>query len=165
MSSFEGTFLFLYMAQTKNAKDSADRLMKILEATLPALNRFTEQQWKSKKEGKWSKLEILGHLIDSANNNHQRFIRTRDETVPVIAYKQEIWNKFGAYNDCSPELIIGLWYNYNVFLANVIEHIEDKDLLKLTSDGKNEHTLEFIVKDYIDHLVHHLEQILASELN
>ncbi|HEY1045827.1 MAG TPA: DinB family protein [Bacteroidia bacterium] len=153
------------MTQTKNAKQYADRLMTMVNSTLPVLNRYTEQQWKSKKEGKWSRLEILGHLIDSANNNHQRFIRTRDEAVPVIFYRQEVWNQYGAYNDCNPELIVGLWYNYNVFLANVIEHIEVKDFLKLTSDGKNEHTLEFIVKDYIDHLEHHLEQIVKGEFN
>ena len=152
------------MSQTENAKQNAERLKSVVINAIPKMQQFNVLQWKYKPDGKWSKLEILGHLIDSANNNHQRFIRTRSESIPVIAYKQDIWNQFGAYNNCNPDLIIGLWANYNMFLSNVIEHIDDEDMQKRTTDGKNEHTLEFIVKDYIDHMEHHLNQILTSEL-
>ncbi len=42
---------------------------------------------------KWSKKEIIGHLINSATNNHQRFVRCQFETIPKIVYDQNKWKE------------------------------------------------------------------------
>ena len=42
--------------------------------------------------GRWSKKEILGHLIDSAANNHQRFVRAQFvQSLDTPSYEQERW--------------------------------------------------------------------------
>ncbi|MBK9046740.1 MAG: hypothetical protein IPL74_08565 [Bacteroidetes bacterium] len=56
-----------------------------------------EDEMAKKSLQKWSKKEILGHLIDSATNNHQRFVRGQFETVPEISYDQNNWNTFSYY--------------------------------------------------------------------
>ena len=112
---------------------------------------------------KWSKKEILGHLIDSAANNHQRFIRAQFET-PVIFYEQDLWVSIQNYQSESPELLIFLWEAYNRHLAHVIEQIPQQNLSK-TSIGKDGTvcTLEFLINDYLNHLEFHLEQICISD--
>lgn len=108
----------------------------------------------------WSKKEILGHLIDSAVNNHQRFIRAQFET-PVIYYEQDLWVSIQNYQSESSELMISLWEVYNRHLAYVIEHIPNHNLSK-TSIGKDgiSHTLKFLIEDYLNHLEYHLKQII-----
>ena len=43
---------------------------------------------------RWSKKEILGHLIDSASNNHQRFVRAQfTARLEFPEYEQKSWVK------------------------------------------------------------------------
>lgn len=108
------------------------------------------------KSNKWSKKEILGHLIDSATNNHHRFVRTQFEDNPVILYDQDAWCTFNHYNDIKGSQIISLWIAYNSQLLELAKRIPEKDLLKKA----NGLTLEFLIKDYVSHLEHHLRQII-----
>jgi len=112
--------------------------------------------------GKWSKKEILGHLIDSAANNHQRFVRL--QLTPSIAlpeYDGDEWVRVQGYQDRSWGELIDLWRMYNTQLASVIEHVGPAALRHVwhTPDGKDL-DLEFIMRDYVVHLRHHLDQIL-----
>lgn len=109
---------------------------------------------------KWSKKEILGHLIDSAANNHQRFIRTQFEK-PTIYYEQNHWVSLQEYQLEDLEILISLWEMYNRHLAHVIKHIAPQNLSRTSigRDGK-ESTLQFLAEDYLNHLEHHLNQIL-----
>lgn len=61
------------------------------------------------KLNKWSKKEIIGHLIDSATNNHQRFVRGQFEDVPKIVYDQNKWNEFNFYQKMDGQQIISFW--------------------------------------------------------
>jgi hypothetical protein len=139
-----------------------ERLKYLCNIIPPLLSAIDEQAFSFKPApNKWSKKEILGHLIDSANNNHQRFVRARFEDVPTIFYQQDNWNKYGYYNLVGSEQVIALWAAYNNYLAELISHIPEEALGRecKTDDGKS-HTLEFLINDYVDHLEHHLKQIV-----
>jgi len=112
--------------------------------------------------GKWSKKEILGHLIDSATNNHQRFVRMQlTAHLELPGYDQEEWVRLQHYQDRSWREIIDMWQVYNTQLVEVIRNIDPKALRNTwrAPDGKDV-DLEFVVRDYLVHMRHHLDQIL-----
>ncbi|GGH28206.1 hypothetical protein GCM10007423_14560 [Dyadobacter endophyticus] len=111
---------------------------------------------------KWSKKEILGHLIDSAANNHQRFIRIQSENEPVIFYNQNDWVGFSRYNEIATEQLIATWKHYNLHLAAVAKAIRPENLARngVGRDGQP-HTLKWYFDDYVDHMEHHLHQIVS----
>ena len=79
---------------------------------------------------KWSKKEIIGHLIDSATNNHQRFIRGQFENIPEISYDQNKWNEFSFYQAINAQQIISFWTSYNKQLLEIIKKIPNDSLTK-----------------------------------
>ena len=112
--------------------------------------------------GKWSKKEILGHLIDSAANNHQRFVRLQlTSRLDLPGYDGDEWVRLQRYQDRSWSEIIDLWQMYNLQLAGVIRLVDPKALSNIwhMPDG-NDVDLEFIIRDYVVHMRHHLDQIL-----
>lgn len=143
----------------------SDQLIDTINEKIKILLSLTDDKFHSKPLGMvWTRKEILGHLIDSASNNHQRFIRIQDGENPfnIIQYSQDNWVKRNNYANQSSDTVINLWYYYNTHLAHVIrnipEHVFDtKCILKENS----EINFEFIVSDYIRHLDHHLEQIFS----
>ncbi|WP_445749371.1 DinB family protein [Polaribacter sp.] len=109
---------------------------------------------------KWSKKEILGHLIDSATNNHQRFVRGQFETNPEITYDQNKWNEFGFYQEIDSQQIIKFWTIYNSQLVEIIKRIATDRLNNQIKVGDHLVTLGFLIVDYVAHLEHHLKQII-----
>jgi hypothetical protein len=123
--------------------------------------------------GKWSPKQVIGHLIDSASNNHQRFVRagfTEDLVFP--GYQQEAWVEAQRYGSAPWAELVGLWSNFNLHLARVIEAtpVEVRQRprarhnlheLAWKAVPQNEPaTLEYFMRDYVDHLEHHIAQIL-----
>src|SRR5689334_7978818 len=75
-------------------------------------------------EGKWSRKQLLGHLIDSAANNHQRFIRGQlDGPHAFPGYEQEAWVERNGYTDAKWSDLVALWQNYNLHLLRVLARI------------------------------------------
>ncbi|MBO9612799.1 MAG: DinB family protein [Dyadobacter sp.] len=111
---------------------------------------------------KWSKKEILGHLIDSAANNHQRFIRIQSEHEPVIFYNQNDWVGLSRYNDMEIGQLIATWTHYNLHLVAVAKAIVPENLTRngVGRDGQP-HSLKWYFDDYVDHMEHHLRQIVT----
>lgn len=109
---------------------------------------------------KWSKKEILGHLIDSAANNHQKFIRVQFEDSPSIWYDQNKWVETNNYAGFASAELISFWAAYNTHIAAIIKRIPLQNMNKTCTmrDG-NKVTLEFLIIDYVSHLEHHLRQI------
>lgn len=109
---------------------------------------------------KWSKKEILGHLIDSATNNHQRFIRVQFEKRPAIFYEQDNWVRYHYYNELPAKQLIRFWTAYNKQLIEIIKRIPEENLVLECKmrDGKFV-TLDYLVNDYVTHLEHHINQI------
>ena len=112
---------------------------------------------------KWSKKEILGHLIVSATINHHRFIRGQFETAPTIIYDQNKWNDCSHFNQIGSEQLIQFWTAYNIQLAELIKLIPPAVLKKeVDTGGPNNMSIEAVFIDYVSHLEHHLWQILEN---
>jgi hypothetical protein len=114
---------------------------------------------------KWSRKEILGHLIDSAANNHQRFVRMQEMPhIGVFKYNQVHWASSQKYQLEPWPQIVELWFCYNAHLVHVLRNIDPSSISNLCDIGKPEPvTLQCIVTDYLDHLEHHLRQIFSLE--
>ena len=110
---------------------------------------------------KWSKKEIIGHLIDSATNNHQRFVRGQFEDRPRIVYDQNNWNKYNFYQQIDKQQIIDFWTVYNRQLLELIKQIPNENLQLECFVGDKLLTLDFLVNDYVEHLEHHLKQVIS----
>jgi len=113
--------------------------------------------------GKWSRRELLGHLIDSASNNHQRFVRAQiDGGLTFPDYKQNDWVERQGYKDESWADLVLLWKSYNQHMLHIISRMSNDTLDALCAIGNDEPvTLRFLVEDYFGHVKHHLKQILA----
>ena len=99
-----------------------DDFRRTIEEASARLLSMTEDESRAPlEEGKWSAKETIGHLIDSASNNHQRFVRGqfRDDLV-FDGYEQEEWIRAQSYNAEPWPLIVGLWRHYNLHLAHVM---------------------------------------------
>jgi hypothetical protein len=145
--------------------NTAQQLREVIEKTLPILEAISEIDASNKPApGKWSKKEIIGHLLDSACNNQQKFVRTMiAEEVEFTGYQQDDWVRIQQYQIRSWKNLLLFWKNYNLQLADLIERVDPKMCEnKITIDGKGPFTLEFIMKDYVEHLRHHLKQILPE---
>lgn len=107
----------------------------------------------------WSKKELIGHLIDSATNNHHRFVRAQELNEFVFpAYEQDNWVILQEYNSSSWEVLIDLWRLYNIQLAHVIKHINPESLnVSCTIGSYSAEKLEAIILDYLPHMKHHIE--------
>lgn len=160
---------------------STDEFLRDFHATLMgATHRLQaisdEQSARQPATDKWTIKQILGHLIDSAANNHQRFVRaqfTDDFVFP--GYQQENWVNAQKYNDAPWSDLIQLWHFYNLHLLHVIAAIPEGKFTQARIrhnldeiawhpvDKKDPTTLDYVVRDYLVHVKHHLDQIYALQ--
>lgn len=139
------------------------RLEYLCDIIPQLLTEIDEQTFSVKpKPNKWSKKEIIGHLIDSATNNHQRFVRGQFEDVPKIVYDQNKWNEFNFYQKMDGQQLISFWTIYNRQLAELLKNIPEENLSKECKSGDDKNlTLDFLINDYVEHLEHHLRQVVT----
>ena len=136
-------------------------LASVLERALPQLSAIPDDVASIKPApDKWSKKEILGHLIDSAANNHQRFLRLQlQPELSLPGYDQDNWVRVNRYQQAPWNDIVTLWSAYNRHLASVITSLDDAALGHVWHSPDGDVTLEFVAADYVRHLKHHLSQI------
>ena len=130
-----------------------------------AFRRMGVGDWtRSRGDGAWTRLEILGHLIDSAANNHQRFVRAMAEGDLVWpGYDQEAMVRAQQFGRAAPPLLISLWESFNLYLARLMAIVPEQRLGALCVIGGAEAvTLEFLITDYVAHMQHHLRQIFEG---
>jgi DinB superfamily len=131
----------------------------------PLLEKFTDAEAASRPQpGKWSKKEILGHLLDSASNNHQRFVRAALQGKLVFpGYAQDSLVELQRFREMEWKFLAEFWANYNRFLAHVISALPLEAAPVMCAIGENPPaTLQWVVQDYVAHLKHHLNQILGK---
>ena len=113
--------------------------------------------------GRWSAREIIGHLVDSATNNYERFVRAQTEDhFTVTSYPQEDWVRIGRYQDANWDDLVTLWRTFNLQIARVMEGTPEAALGRRLT-GSDAVTLRELMIDYVRHLKHHLAQIFPDE--
>jgi len=147
-----------------------------IEGASPRLQQITEAQSEQPRaEDHWSSKQIIGHLIDSAANNHARFVvgQLKDDLV-FAGYDQSGWVQVQHYQDAPWPQLVELWRAYNLHLVHVMSHVPQEKLSHLCTQhslqkiafetvGESEPTtLEYLMKDYVVHLKHHLDQIFGN---
>ena len=162
------------MAAAVAAGIAAELRVAISEA-LPWLVAVPEPESRRRpRPGGWSPREIVGHLIDSASNNHGRFVRgALEESLVFATYDQEAWVALQRYQDQGWSALLDRWVAFNEQVAVAIEQIPDAALERprrehnfdriawKTVAASEPTTLEYFIRDYIGHLRHHLVQIAA----
>jgi hypothetical protein len=124
--------------------------------------------------GKWCPREVIGHLIDSASNNHQRFVRAQfKDDLLFDGYEQDAWVSLQKYRDAPWDELIDLWRNFNLHIARIMQSAPyDERVRKRARHNLDEiawqpvprdepATLDYFMSDYVGHLKHHLAQIRA----
>jgi hypothetical protein len=113
--------------------------------------------------GKWCAREVLGHLIDSACNNHRRFVLGQAADIRSFdGYRQEEWVARQHYDQVPWRDLVALWTAYNLHLAHVMSCVPETALAHTAESPSGEPvTLGFIMEDYVTHLRHHLDQLPA----
>jgi hypothetical protein len=147
-------------------KELSLKLLRAVESAEPILRKISEQESaKPVLPGGWSSKQVIGHLIDSASNNHQRFVRASLQTsLDFPGYDQDGWVRVQAVSEADWLTLVALWASYNRFLAYLIAHLPAPKLETLCRVGTGEPvTLSFLANDYFVHLVHHLNQIGAAD--
>lgn len=146
-------------------KDIAQHLRETINFVLPLLQKITNAEAAVKpRPEKWSPKEILGHLIDSACNNQQKFVRTMQQPhLDFVGYRQDDWVALQKYNDANWLDIIEIWVAYNRQIAHIIENVDPSVWGHTISiEGSEPFTLQFIMTDYAEHLKHHVRQVLPK---
>jgi hypothetical protein len=153
----------------------AQELRRVVDDAAPRLLALGDRSGDRRLPSKWSAREIIGHLVDSASNNHQRFVRARfQEDLVFAGYAQDEWVQAGGYQDAPWDELVTLWRTFNLQIARVMERVPDDvrlrarlphNLHQIGFVSVPEHrpaTLDHLMRDYIVHLEHHLTQIFAA---
>ena len=148
-------------------KDLGDKLARVVSSAEAILSQVPEiETSKPVLAGGWSRKQVLGHLIDSASNNHQRFVRAALQgQLTFPAYAQASMVQIQHYHNLDWKVLVGLWGNYNRFLAHVIRYLPESSFAVICHIGENKPaTLGWVCQDYVIHLKHHLKQIVGDQL-
>ncbi len=139
------------------------QLDHLLKRGTQLVRNSSENELKSKPlPDKWSKKEILGHLIDSGINNLQRFTEIQFENKPykIRKYNQNELVIANHYNEANPDEILGFWVAINERIRKIIELQDEHTLAFQIEINKEEKSdFKFLIEDYINHMEHHLNQI------
>ena len=113
------------------------------------------------RPGGWTRKEVLGHMLDSATNNRQRFVRAATEGhFDGPNYAQEPWVNAHGYAGQSWETLLGWWKVEHEILAAVVDQIPEERLeASCVVGGDAPVTLRFLVEDYVVHQRYHVAQL------
>lgn len=141
----------------------ADLLRNTLATELPQLSALTETAASQMPTGpqSWSPKQELGHLIDSAANNHLRFVNTAlNSGFSGLSYAQNAWVDLHGYQEKPWTTLVYFWHAYNTFLADLIARIPEQQLANTCTIGHSQPcTLRFLIADYVLHMQHHLDHL------
>ena len=145
-----------------NMRDVAQNLREAVESAHPRLEALSGKVAAIKlRPEKWSVKEIIGHLVDSAANHHQRFVRAQLGATDLQPYRyaQDHWVGLQQYQSADWHALLSLWYYYNLHLAGLIATIQPEFIENELDVWDEPATLRFVAEDYVRHLKHHLDQI------
>jgi hypothetical protein len=130
---------------------------------LPVLKSMDENLLSNKPSpSKWSKKEIIGHLIDSAHCNIRRFAVSQYEDSPTINYNQDEWVAINNYQQWKSNELIDLWNLLNRQICEILKNTSSEKAQRICMTQEL-HTIEWLAQDYVKHLKHHMHQVLDLE--
>jgi hypothetical protein len=143
-----------------------NELNKIVHDYARKFSAMSVHDFSAKKDSrKWSKKEVIGHLIDSAQNNLRRFIVTQYEPETLrITYDQDFWVAANSYQAMSTDDLIALWRLLNDRIATVLQNMPETSYKKTAMTSKLD-TLEFLAEDYVKHMKHHINQVIPGSFD
>ncbi|TGE09743.1 DinB family protein [Hymenobacter fodinae] len=145
-------------------QDISHRLRKLLGVLNSSIDTFSETELAyTPAPGQWSKKEILGHLIDSAANNHRRFVLSQLEPEPLLItpYDQDQWVILSRYQHTPAAELLQLLTLYNRQIVRLLENLpESAATQRCEFDNGYSVTLRWLAEDYVMHLEHHVYQII-----
>jgi hypothetical protein len=146
------------------APEIASELDHVLESSSKRLLAISEGSAEKRPSPEsWCKKEVLGHLIDSASNNHQRFVRLQlAPTLVMPAYEQNGWVRSQNYAGRPWRDLVELWLAYNRHLVHIIRNADAGAARHVWKQPAGDTDLHFLIEDYLRHLNHHLAQILEG---
>jgi hypothetical protein len=147
-------------------KELSEKLLTVVDDAEPRLRRIgAAESAQPILKGGWSRKQVMGHLIDSASNNHQRFVRAAlQPSLEFPRYDQDGNVRIQAPQEADWPLLISLWAAYNRYLAHIIARLPASKLETVIKVGDGEPmTLSFVATDYVRHLLHHLQQIGVAD--
>ncbi len=128
--------------------------------------RFSEAELRHRPgPGRWSRKETLGHLVDSAANNHSRFVLAQTVSPPLrlVAYDQDVWVRLADYQHLPSAQLLTLWTTYNRLIRHLLARIPESALVtECITPNNNSVTLQWLIDDYVLHLEHHVQQIVYA---
>lgn len=154
-----------------------ESLKLFFNAARESLNNLSDEEAGLKKNSQtWSRKEIIGHLIDSASNNHKRFVcALLSDDLIFDRYNQNEWVAKQNYQARKWDELINLFFYFNLQILHFIKEIPEDQLTKIRAENnlndiafqklqsKHDATLQFLIEDYYVHLKHHIKQILEYE--
>jgi hypothetical protein len=117
------------------------------------------------REGGWTRKQIVGHLLDSAANNRQRFVRgATDGHYRGPKYAQDAWVAAHGYASQPWDTLVGWWQVEHEILAAVVDRIPEERLEASCTVGENEPvTLRYLIEDYLAHQRWHFAQLRCDK--
>jgi hypothetical protein len=151
-------------------KNTVKELNSIVDLFSMKIAGMAEYEFSAKPlPHKWSKKEVLGHLIDSAQNNLRRFICGQyEEKPPHITYHQDFWVTANGYQAMAKDDVIRMWVLINQRIANVLSSMPAEKYTLNCNTGKDKEqlrSLQWLAEDYVKHMKHHLNQIIAGSFD
>ena len=156
------------------SRDFVVDLLSAVDRAVPALLALGDERSRAHPApGKWSPREVIGHLVDSASNNHQRFVRAQlQDDLIFPGYEQEAWVRLQRYAESPWRDLVALWAGFNRHIAHVMAAAPEEQLTRprprhnlhelasVAVPSDEPATLEYFMRDYVGHLRHHLRQVL-----
>ena len=154
-----------FLQDTVDTKVAMQQLEIHIESFPERIRQFSsEELLKRPAAGKWSKQEILGHLIDSAINNLKRFteIQFLPQPYTVLSYQQVNLVIVNDYQNLHLDDLLNLWQALNRQIVFVVKNISEEKLnypVDPQYENKEMKSLGWIICDYVAHMAHHFRQI------
>lgn len=146
---------------TQTARDFRDELEKLRAALVALSPELADVPW---RPGGWTRKQIVGHLLDSAANNRQRFVRAAiDGRYAGPGYAQDAWVDAHGYGDKPWDALMRWWQAEHEILMAVVDQIPEDRLEAMCVVGDDEPvTLRSLIEDYVSHQKLHFKQLQAS---
>jgi hypothetical protein len=144
-------------------QSTAFELEAVIDQHVASLHAMPEDKMAYKPSpSKWSRKEIVGHMVDSAQNNIRRFIVAQYEENPAIGYKQDNWVAISNYQNYDLTDLINLWFLLNKHIVIILKNMPP-EMMQRSCRTESLHSIDWLAQDYLKHLRHHLHQVLDLE--